>query len=222
MNKLIDYFEQYALASLEKQEKLSRLIHGHLCELDMDAWKIRFNSGLEFNFQVLGTESENTLTWLWAWADEQTEIPRNLIVSSLELKDWGEQHAVREFFIPGSDLDKAGGEMISLIASEVCGASCYYRDQYEGGSLFLLLFSEAIDKQPAFNPSGLLRRFQELAEKHDFNHKHALVSYLRMRNIPFIEKGRKIIAEFAPEEELTIEFDDSECITTSSSSSPAL
>ena len=57
-------------------------------ELDPDAGKLRFN-GLEFPMQVLGTESDNTLIWLWAWADEHTEVPAGLLQSAIELRNWG-------------------------------------------------------------------------------------------------------------------------------------
>jgi drug/metabolite transporter (DMT)-like permease len=57
------------------------------------------------------------------------------------LRAWGEKEGLQEFTLPSVDLDRADGTMLSLIASEVCKASGYYRDPYEGGALFLLLFA---------------------------------------------------------------------------------
>ena len=90
MSALTDYLEQSALISLEKQDKLALLIGEDTYDLDLDAGKIRFDNSLEISFQVLGTESDNTLIWLWAWADEQTEeIPADLLRASREIRDWG-------------------------------------------------------------------------------------------------------------------------------------
>ena len=155
MSTFIEYLEKYALVSLEKQEKFRRLIGEHTRELDLDSGLIRFDSDLVFPFQVLGTESNNTLTWLWAWSEEQTEIPPNLIKSSFELKDWGNRHRIREFMMPSVDLNGADGHAISLIATEVCRASCYYRDPYEGGTVYVLIFGKTIDEQPPLDFSRL-------------------------------------------------------------------
>src|SRR5512143_1441503 len=89
------YLERYALLSLEKQDKLESLIGAHLHELDLDAGTIRFDA-LQFPVQVVGTESYNTLTWLWAWADEQAELPANLIQSAVQLRSWGTEADIPE------------------------------------------------------------------------------------------------------------------------------
>jgi hypothetical protein len=80
MAKITEYLELYALISLEKQEKFDRLIGEHTMELDVDTGTIRFSNGLAVPFQVLGTESGNTLTWLWAWSDEQPDMPDHLLI----------------------------------------------------------------------------------------------------------------------------------------------
>src|SRR5512143_867932 len=113
MHMLSDYFEQYALVSLEKQDKLELLLGDYTHVLDLDSGRIRFNDNLEFSFQVLGTESDNTLIWLWAWAEEQTEeVPADLVRASRELRDWGLHEGVQEFALPSVDLNKADGHML--------------------------------------------------------------------------------------------------------------
>ncbi len=208
MNDFISYFEQYALLSLEKQEKLVRLIGEHTAELDLDSGKIIFDNGLDLPFQALGTESDNTLTWLWAWAEEQTEIPENLLTSSLQLKEWGKREGIAEFVIPSVDLNRADGHVLSLIAAEINEASCYYRSSYEGGSVFVLIFSEAVDRQPPFALAGLSRQFTDLISRYELNHRNALVFYLCANNLSFNEKGPFVTAELATGERLTAEFDE--------------
>jgi hypothetical protein len=207
MNKLTAYLEQYALLALEKQEKFAKLVREHMSELDLDSGKVIFDSGLTFPFQVLGTESDNTLTWLWAWAEEQTEIPEDLLTSSLRLKDWGKQEGIEEFTIPSVDLSRADGHVLSLISSQISSASCYYRSPSEGGAVFILIFSEVVDRQPPFGLDGLSRQFIDLISRYDFNHRNALVSYLRANNLSFTEKGPFVSAKLVTGEKLIAEFD---------------
>lgn len=207
MSALTSYLEQYALHSLEKQQKFESLIGEDTTELDLDTGIIRFSGAFEFPFQVLGTESDNTLTWLWAWADEQTEVPPELMRSAFEMKEWGAKAGIPECAAVSVDLDKADGRVFSMIASEVCNASCYYQDSYDGGALFLLLFGAAIDGQPPFDADGLFRRFSPLISLYNFNHRNALLSYLRLKQLPFLEQGTLITSRLESGEQLQADFD---------------
>ena len=209
MSELISYFERYVLVSREKQLKLARLVGEHIFDLDLDAGVARFSGSLEFPLQVLGTQSDNTLTWLWAWAEEQTEIPADLQRSSLEMQDWGRGHNVPECTAPSVDLGRADGGLLSLVAAEVCKASCYYRDVYEGGALFLLLFSRDIDRQPSFGADDLARSFADLAAVYDFHHRNAFRSYLQMKNLPHSEHASFIAGELDTGEDIRANFEES-------------
>src|SRR3990172_5863637 len=208
MNRLLEYFQQYALLALEKQDKLDRLIGEHLSELDLDAGKIRFGSVLEFPFQVLGTASDNTLTWLWAWSEVQTEMPEGLMQLALELKAWGVREGLPEFSGPEIDLNQADGHMISLIASMIVRASCYYRDSHQGGALFLLLFGEAIDSQPPFDRARLVHHLTELGSVYEVDQRKMLLAYLRARDFAFVEDARKVTARLESGEMVDMAFDD--------------
>lgn len=201
------YLERYALLSLEKQDKLESLIGEHLHELDLEAGTIRFDT-LQCPVQVIGTESDNTLTWLWAWADEQAEVPANLLQSAIQLRIWGAEADVPELTMPSVDLNKADGHAIAMIASEVCKASCYYRDGYEGGAVFFLVFDRTIDSQPSFSRQRLLVRLADLFSRYDLNHRNAVLSYLTAKGLSPAEQRNTINCELESGERLIAEFDD--------------
>jgi hypothetical protein len=202
------YLEQYALISLEKHDKLEKLLGEHIYELDLDARVMRFSNGLEIPYQVLGTESDNTLTWLWAWAEEQTEVPMNLLSSAFKLKDWGEREQIREFSTPSVDLHLADGHAIALVSTQVCNASSFYRDGYEGGAAFLLLFDERIDSQPSFDRARLFQQFSELISRNELNHRNVFLSYFLMKGLYPVEKGSLIACELENGERVLAEFDE--------------
>lgn len=204
---LQSYLERYALLSLEKQDKLESLVGEHLYELDLDAGTIRFDE-LQFSVQVIGTESYNTLTWLWAWADEQAEIPANLIQSAIQLRIWGAEAGIPEFTTPSVDLNRADGHAIAMIAVEVCKASCYYRDGYEGGAAFFLVFDKTIDSGPSFDRHRLLVRLADLFSRYDLNHRNTVLSYLTAKGLSPAERQNTVSCELESGERLIAEFDD--------------
>jgi hypothetical protein len=209
MSRIIEYFEQCALLSLEKQEKFDRLTGEHFSEFDLDAGILKIDNDLALPFQVLGTQSDNTLTWLWAWSEEHADVRSELTTAARTLKEWGLKNSIEEFCLPEVDIGRADGMMISLIAAEVCKASCYYRDAYEGGAVFVLLSGAGIDRQPPFELSGFLRSFTDLASRYDLNHRNMLRSYLRIKGLPFVEDGAMIIGKLESGEEIRMEFDGS-------------
>ena len=209
MNTLIHYLEQYALLSLEKQDKLAFLLGDHTYDLDLEAGKIRFNDDREFPFQVLGTESDNTLTWLWAWAEEQTEVvPENLFQAAQQLRDWGHHVGVPEFTSPAVDLDRADGRVLSMIAVELCRASCFYRDAYEGGAAFVLLFDKKIDAQPSFDLARLARHYLDVISQYPLDHRNTLLSYLRAKGLSPVETAWTVLCDLESGESLNAVFDN--------------
>lgn len=207
MNSVNNYFEKYALVSIEKQDGLIRRLGEHIIELDLETEVARFSADAAFPFQLLGTESDNSLTWLWAWSDEQPEVADELLRSARDLIAWGAREGVAEFTVPSLDLNRADGTMLSLIASGVCAASGYYRDAYDGGTLFILLFGADSDQPPEFDRAGLLRAMKELVSRYDFNHRKALLSYFSMKSLPFSDTGDTVNGELAGGERLVASFD---------------
>lgn len=208
MKTLNDYLEQYALISLEKRDKLASMVGENLHELDLDAGIIRFSRDLAFPFQVLGTESDNSLTWLWAWAEEQTEIPEMLIQASLDLRHWGAQEGLREFTIPSIDLTRADGNAVAMVSTQISQANSYFRDSYEGGAAYLLIFENSIDNEPSFDRASLLRHLSDIIARYDLNHRNLLWSYLQMKRVSAVEQGPLITCELETGERLIAEFDD--------------
>jgi hypothetical protein len=206
MSWIKEYFEKFALISLEKQAKFEHLTGEHLAEFDPDAGILKINNDLALPFQVLGTQSDNTLTWLWAWSEEHADVQPELLTAAIKLKEWGLKNAIEEFFRPEIDIERADGMMISLIAAEVCKASCYYRDSYEGGAVFALLSGAGIDRQLPFELSGFLSAFTELASCYDLNHRNTVLSYVRIKGLPFVEDGAKLIGKLESGEEFRMEF----------------
>ena len=194
MTALTRFFETYALLSLEKQDKFGFLVGDLFPEIDLDAGMFRVE-GMEYAFQVLGTESHNTLTWLWAWADEQTEVTDELLHASRQIRDWGAREGIREFTSPSIDLNAVDGTALSLISVGVSASSCYYRDAYEGGAAFLLLSDRAIDARPSFDSARLSRRYLDLLSRYDLDHRNTLLSYFRGKAFSPDESGSEITCE---------------------------
>ena len=136
----------HCIVSYDKQDRLADLI-------GQDAWQFEVGSGLlsfgnqyHWQTQLLGTESEASRTWLWAWANVESNIPDHLLAVSLALKAHGEQYGIPELTEPQVSLDQIDGHTLALFASGICEANAYYRCPYEGGALFVMIVDENFPK----------------------------------------------------------------------------
>ena len=207
MSTLREQIERYALLALEKQDKFFRLAGEHLFELDLEKGLARFGRAIEFPCQVLGTQSDNTLTWLWAWSEAQEEIPETLLRSSREMRSWALRENVPEAAEPSVDLDRADGRALAMVAVEVCGASSFYRDPYEGGALYLLLFGRAIDDQAALTGQRMAYHVRELSRQYDISPRETLLAYFRAKGLQADFSGRTLSCLLESGEPFTMEFD---------------
>ena len=121
---------------------------------------------------------------------------------------------IQEFLNPSVDIGTVDGLAFAIIASEACKASCFYRDVYEGGSLFVLLFDKGIDIQPSFNLTRLSRQFLNLITLYELNHRNTLLSYLNAKGLSPVSHGAQITCKLETGELLNAEFDEAGNLTS--------
>ncbi len=139
-----ELFARHAVASFDKQIYLEAMLGRKRWSFDAHRGTLIFEDAhdqeLELATQVLGTESDEDQSWLWAWANEAAGLPARMLASVSELKALGVSAGIPEFTQPevpfGPGLD---GGRIAAVASGVCRAGCYFRAPYPGGAIFTLI-----------------------------------------------------------------------------------
>jgi hypothetical protein len=207
MDTLKDLFERHALGSWEKQEKLSQLIGEHTWELSIDSGQIVFNRRYVFPVQILGTESEVSQTWLWAWANEESGLPRQLLEASNSIKDLGNEMDIPELTAPELRIGPIDGHYLSLIASGLLSASSYYRISYEGGAVYVLITGSDVTAQLGFDVMSLTNGITTLISKYEFNHREAVSSYFNLTGKPLLDREGQYLGSLLNGELVEIEFD---------------
>lgn len=211
-----ELFEQHAGIALDKQLAALTEVEDFGLSYNTRAGVISFEketpSGTltrSSRFQILGTESEYAGTWLWSWANEESNLPPQLLQVANQLREYGERAGIPELSEPESELDAVSGHLLSMIASGLTRAPMYYRCPYEGGAMFVLLQEPSFLK-PVENPIRRVAEvFPQLISDFDIeNHRHALESYLQAYQMRMTSTGRTLTASHARDEgKLTAQFD---------------
>lgn len=202
-------FARHLLSSFLKQFHLSDLIGESAWRFDVPTGTLSFGDDIHWHAEILGTESEETQTWLWAWANTGSNLPAALVQASLEMKKLGEQHQIPELTEPQSALtEDVNGHVLSMIANGVCDADAYYRGPYDGGAVFLLI-KDAKFPQPQESPLSRLATVfpQAISTFSIADHRLALTSYLDGAGIAHVNEGNVVIVKEGKETILTATFD---------------
>jgi hypothetical protein len=129
---------QHLGTALARQLALADLIAGRDWALDLTSGRATFGGDLQYDIQLLGSEAHGEGTWLWAWANEASNIPPALLHLCGWLRELGEREGVPELTTPGFPLARADGHALAMLASGLTGRA-YYRGPYDGGALFFHL-----------------------------------------------------------------------------------
>lgn len=215
LSKLSALFLDHAAASLDKQLSLGDMLGEHEWTFDMQSGKITFTSGRllsrvrrTFAAQILGTESEVSNTWLWSWANTQSEIPARMLYAANRLKAKGQNEGIPEFTDPSFPLNTITGHQVAMIASGLLAADCYYRGPYENGAIYVLIKDPSFSR-PKYDPRERIAEvFPQLLSAFDIvDHKRALLAYFGFYGLHPAEKGDMVLASSPGGELLLAEFD---------------
>ena len=200
-------FEEHAAASLDKQWALSEVIGDAGWQLDLDTGTISFGPTLTFPIQILGTESEYSNTWLWSWANTESNLPPRLIQASLQLRELGTAERIAEFADAQLDLEQIGGHQIALAAAGICQSDCYYRGPYEGGAVYVLIDAPIVGQQRKDSPVRVINVFNQLISTFALDHRRALTAFLRQKGYTLTETKTDIEATAPDRSSLRATFD---------------
>jgi len=82
---LDDLMTEYGAASWDKQMCLMEIVGEKAWNLDVKRGLLTFGGSLTFSVQLLGSEAEDAGTWLWAWANEASHLPPEIVAASRQM-----------------------------------------------------------------------------------------------------------------------------------------
>lgn len=208
-----ELYTEFVMSSFERQLQLADLHGSDSWDFDMDRGEILFNDAVPYKVQILGTESEESRTWLWAWANTASQIPESLLRAAGDLRSFGAEHGIAELTEEKLPLDRADGHTIALVGLGLCNAQAYYRCPYDGGAMFVLITDESL---PVKADKSLLkvslRIPQAITDLEIPDQKAATIAYCRRRGIAFEEHDNGLNVTDG-QSTLTIEFDELKRLT---------
>ncbi len=198
-----ELFDQTAGLALSRQRDLGERIGSHDWGFDMDAGTMTFTKRgflgiggekIATACQVLGSESELSRTWLWAWANQQSGIPAALLTTCGSLRARGDAQQIEELTTPSLPLDAWDGHRLAMIASGLT-ADCagYYRGPYPNGALFVLLTGRELIGKPVPAMLRFTTIMPELVSAGVHDHGRAAAAFARALGLTANEEPSRVV-----------------------------
>ena len=138
-NKLQELYETHILMGMRKQRHLAQLLGAHTWHYEKAAGTMAFSPGPTYQVQVLGTEAADSETWLWAWANEASQIPAEQLQASQQLRSLGEQLGIEEFTTPELPREKLPAHTLGPVVLGLLGLPAYYRGAMDTTNLLVAI-----------------------------------------------------------------------------------
>lgn len=207
MSNFATLFSRCVGPALARQLALADLLGDRGWNVNISEQKVQFGDDLEFPIQLLGTEAEEAGTWLWAWANAQSNLPPTLVQVANQLRDYGQKHGIVELTVRSFGLDVADGHSLSLVASGLHGKSCYYRGPYDGGALFFLVLDPPAEILAPVPTERALTVLSEVISIFSVDHVAMAESFLKSQGFTQ-EKSPGRLTATRGDDVITLTFDD--------------
>ena len=138
--------DDHAIAALDRQLHLADVIGDRPWRVDLQAGTLTFGDDLPFRAQLLGTQSDGDDTFIWAW-DHPSRPAHTSLAEAVRAA--GQRLGVPELTTRKLDVtDTVHAHPLAMVAVGLTGADAYYRGQYDGGAVIMLIH-DPVYPQPA-------------------------------------------------------------------------
>lgn len=188
-------FEQNVATGYEKEYLFDETIGWLPYEIDLKKGRIAIGAFF-FEFQIIGTYSKVSSTWLWGWANEQSGIEPHLLEQANILKQIGENREIEFLIERKTEVDEMFPSKIGVACAGLFNCSTFYLCDYGEGILVITISDKRIPPIDNKNLAKIVECFNSMIYKYTVNHRKAFKHYLLDRVTNFEETGTdKIQAE---------------------------
>ncbi|GAA1403944.1 hypothetical protein GCM10009662_31350 [Catellatospora coxensis] len=191
---------------MARQLALGDLIGERGWQLDLTSGTVVFGDDLRYRVQLLGTENHDDGSWLWAWANEASNLRPELLHLCGWLREYGRHQGVAEFTEPMFALGRADGHRLALLASGLTGR-CYYRGPYAGGAVFFHLEDAPPQITAPVRPERALTVLGQVIQSFPVDHRIAVESFLHQQSWRLDSAPTSVTAQHADGSTLRVDFD---------------
>ncbi|MCU0448700.1 MAG: hypothetical protein MUC97_02490 [Bernardetiaceae bacterium] len=203
----LEAMNRFGGLALEKQLDFGEQVGELAWRADVQLGTITFGETITYPMQILGTFSEGNQSWLWAWANAQSNLPAEVLRHALKLKQMGQENGLTLLKTPSFAFTANELHVLGCLASGLLGLDAYYIANYGQGAMLVGLQSPAIAQLRKDTHLRVFTVFPQLISQFEVEHRPALAHYLRAKGYMLTEAPGQLVG-VRNGQTVTAQFDD--------------
>lgn len=176
-------------------QMVERVIRNKKYKVDINRGIISF--GLKkYKIQVLGTESNETNSWLWGWANDV--FPDHSLKVAKAIREKGKELNLEALYTEKFEItEQFNGNTISILSCELADEEvCFYPIPTGKGTLYVLILGLPDDVYGEIDYGVFIEVILSVVKNLYVDHKVLVESMLKKNGITYRREGNSIIADF--------------------------
>ncbi|MCL1039380.1 hypothetical protein L2750_19850 [Shewanella submarina] len=178
---------------LANQYALQDFTENSAWRINLEQGKLSFANGASFDFDVLGSESFQSNTWVWSWANSSLGLNQADMTKAEAIRIAGEEHGMEYMTTPRFSLEYVKPHHIAMVSASMTGDLCYFVATHEHGALYLLLRGLPADMEMA-SEERIMMVIGEAIQDYPFGHKEMVLPFLESQGYALSKLGDRINA----------------------------
>lgn len=192
----------------ERQNQFMSALAASPWHYDMDTGLLSFDEKHRYHAQIIGSYADEDSTWMWAWANRESNIPASLLVAAERLRRQGETSDVEAFKAPLLKVPRARVPEIAMAAAGLVDAKAFYLGTSPGQLVVFLIDDAKVPPLPEPDAVHVINTFNALVSSFPINdHRRAYEAYLRARGFSVEMHEKQLIAKRPKTGTVVAEFD---------------
>ncbi len=204
---LTNFLEKYAGIIMDRQYVLAGILGEHNWDADIENGVMAFDGpDVQTPFEIAGTYSFSSETWMWSWANEASGLPENMTVIARKLHALGEAENIRELVTPDFSAAPVDLHVFAILACGIGQADAFYVADYGDGMLVAVLTGDLVSAGWQPDHQRALLVFPQVISTFELDHQFALVNYLQA--LGYEVKADKGVVATKGKQQIRADFDD--------------
>lgn len=205
---LTNLLEKYAGIIMDRQYVLAGILGEHNWDADIESGMLAFEGAdVQTPFEIVGTYSFSSETWMWSWANEASGLPENMTAIARKLHALGEAQDIRELVTPDFSLDPVDLHVFGIMACGIGEADAFYVADYGDGILVAVLTGDRVRSGWQPDHQRALLVFPQVISTFEVDHKSALRNYLQALGYE-VKDDKGSVAATRDKQQIQADFDD--------------
>ncbi|MGZ7031952.1 MAG: DUF6882 domain-containing protein [Thermoanaerobaculia bacterium] len=175
---------------------------------EMDTGVLTFDEKRHYHAQVIGSYAAEDGTWMWAWANRQSNIPAAVLVAAERLRREGETRNIDSFKSPLFKIPREQVPALALAAAGVVDAKAFYLGANAGQIVVFLIDDKKVPALPEPEAVHVINTFNALILSFPIiDHRRAYEAYLRARGFSVEMHEKQLVAKRSKTGTIVAQFD---------------